>query len=59
MKEKNEDSAESVFDSQAGDRISSTFCVLPWMHRFTNIGGEVQVCCVSEEFDTYVLNVSV
>lgn len=41
----------SGFDSKTGDRVSPTFCVLPWVHRFTNIGGEVQVCCVSEEYD--------
>lgn len=28
---------------------SPTFCVLPWIHRFTNLGGEIQVCCTSEE----------
>ena len=27
------------------------FCVLPWMHRFVNLGGEVQLCCTAEEFD--------
>lgn len=26
-----------------------TFCVLPWMHRFTNVGGEVEICCTAEE----------
>ena len=31
-----------------------TFCVLPWLHRFTNIGGEIQVCCTSEESDNNV-----
>ena len=29
--------------------VGSTFCILPWTHRFTNIGGEVQICCSSEE----------
>jgi len=28
-----------------------SFCVLPWMHRFVNLGGEVQLCCTAEEFD--------
>lgn len=42
---------ESDFDPHRGDRVSPTFCVLPWIHRFTNIGGEVQVCCVSEEYN--------
>ncbi len=31
-----------------------TFCVLPWIHRFTNIGGEIQVCCSSEEYDNNI-----
>jgi sulfatase maturation enzyme AslB (radical SAM superfamily) len=26
-----------------------SFCVLPWIHRFVNLGGEVQLCCTSEE----------
>lgn len=30
---------------------SPTFCILPWVHRFTNVGGEIQVCCSSEEHD--------
>ncbi len=25
------------------------FCVLPWVHRFVNLCGEVQVCCTAEE----------
>jgi hypothetical protein len=33
-----------------------TFCVLPWLHRFTNIGGEIQVCCSSEEYDNHILS---
>ena len=32
--------------------IPKTFCVLPWIHRFTNIGGEIQVCCTSEEYNS-------
>ncbi len=28
-----------------------SFCVLPWLHRFVNLGGEVQLCCTAEEFD--------
>ena len=28
-----------------------TFCVLPWLHRFVNLGGEVQLCCTAEEYD--------
>jgi len=27
------------------------FCVLPWVHRFVNLGGEVQLCCTAEEYD--------
>ena len=26
-----------------------SFCVLPWIHRFVNLGGEVQLCCTAEE----------
>jgi len=33
-----------------GSSIHS-FCVLPWLHRFVNLGGEVQLCCTAEEFD--------
>jgi len=32
-----------------------SFCVLPWLHRFVNLGGEVQLCCTAEEFeDSYI-----
>ncbi len=34
----------------------STFCVLPWIHSFVNIGGEYQVCCTGEEHDNYILS---
>ncbi len=27
------------------------FCVLPWLHRFVNLGGEIQVCCTAEEHE--------
>ncbi len=34
-----------------------SFCVLPWLHRFINLGGEVQLCCTAEEFDhSYIRN---
>lgn len=46
----------SEFNPHYGDRVSPTFCVLPWLHRFTNIGGEVQVCCVAEEYDSDVID---
>jgi len=26
-----------------------SFCVLPWIHRFVNLAGEVQLCCTAEE----------
>src|SRR3989338_6112737 len=35
-------------------KIPGKFCVLPWIHRFTNVGGEIQVCCTSEERDNTV-----
>lgn len=28
-----------------------SFCVLPWIHRFINLGGEIQLCCNSEEYE--------
>jgi sulfatase maturation enzyme AslB (radical SAM superfamily) len=32
-----------------------SFCVLGWIHRFVNLGGEVQLCCVAEEYpDSYI-----
>jgi sulfatase maturation enzyme AslB (radical SAM superfamily) len=36
--------------------LPKSFCILPWVHRFTNIGGEIQVCCTSEEFDNNILD---
>ncbi len=33
---------------------SKSFCVLPWLHRFTNIEGQIQVCCSSEEYDNNI-----
>jgi len=30
------------------------FCALAWVHRFTNIAGQIQVCCSSEEYDNNV-----
>lgn len=44
--------SDDDFKPNRGDRVSPTFCVLPWIHRFTNVGGEVQVCCVSEEYNS-------
>lgn len=34
--------------------VPPTFCPLPWKHFFVNIGGEVQVCCTSEERDNNI-----
>ncbi len=31
------------------DISKHSFCVLPWVHRFVNLGGEVQLCCTAEE----------
>ncbi len=31
--------------------LKHSFCVLPWLHRFVNLGGEVQLCCTSEEYE--------
>jgi MoaA/NifB/PqqE/SkfB family radical SAM enzyme len=32
------------------NKISSTFCILPWTHSFVNSDGAYQVCCTSEEY---------
>lgn len=28
--------------------VQQSFCVLPWLHRFTNLGGEIQLCCLTD-----------
>ena len=33
------------------ETLKYSFCVLPWLHRFVNLGGEVQLCCTAEEYD--------
>lgn len=33
---------------------NSIICPLAWNHLFVNIGGEVQVCCISEEVDNAI-----
>ena len=33
------------------ESLKHSFCVLPWLHRFVNLGGEVQLCCTAEEYD--------
>ena len=38
------------------EKFGKTFCVLPWVHSFINLGGEHQVCCTGEEFDNYILD---
>lgn len=35
-------------------KVPGKFCALAWVHRFTNIGGQVQVCCTSEEADNNI-----
>lgn len=45
-----------MVDKRIGKKISGSFCVLPWVHRFTNIGGEIQVCCSSEEYHRAILD---
>ena len=32
---------------KASIHIPGVFCVLPWIHRFTNVQGEIEVCCVA------------
>src|SRR5436853_6365580 len=35
--------------AQINRPVRATLCVLPGLHRFTNLGGEVQLCCIAEE----------
>lgn len=35
--------------------IPQTFCVLPWIHRYTDVGGEIQVCCSSSEYQNSIV----
>jgi hypothetical protein len=35
--------------AELGRPVSGALCVLPWLHRFTNLGGEIQLCCITEE----------
>lgn len=35
--------------AELGRPVSGALCVLPWLHRFTNLGGEIQLCCIAEE----------
>jgi sulfatase maturation enzyme AslB (radical SAM superfamily) len=46
-----EDQASSHLPQDHNEASQHSFCVLPWMHRFVNLGGEVQLCCTAEEFD--------
>lgn len=41
----------TVLPEDFNEASSHSFCVLPWLHRFVNLGGEVQLCCTAEEFD--------
>lgn len=45
---------ELVSDAASSASIPATFCILPWIHRFTNIGGEIEVCCSSEGYNNAV-----
>ncbi len=33
-----------------------TFCALAWLHRFTNMKGQIEVCCSSEDRDNGILD---
>ena len=39
--------AQSKFEN-AGDKVSKTFCILPWVHQHTWPNGDVYPCCVSK-----------
>ena len=30
----------------AGDKVSKTFCILPWIHQHTWPNGDVYPCCI-------------
>ncbi|MBK7843210.1 MAG: radical SAM protein [Bdellovibrionales bacterium] len=40
----------ATLESHLHPKISESFCVLPWIQRFINLGGEHQICCTSEEY---------
>jgi sulfatase maturation enzyme AslB (radical SAM superfamily) len=46
-----EEKASRQLPKSYNETSQHSFCVLPWMHRFVNLGGEVQLCCTAEEFD--------
>jgi sulfatase maturation enzyme AslB (radical SAM superfamily) len=46
-----EDQTPTVLPDDYNEASGHSFCVLPWLHRFVNLGGEVQLCCTAEEFD--------
>ena len=46
-----EDQVSTSLPEDYNEASAHSFCVLPWLHRFVNLGGEVQLCCVAEEFD--------
>ncbi len=35
-------------------KCDKSFCVLPWIHSFVNLGGHYQVCCTGEEFNNFI-----
>lgn len=46
-----EDQVSNNLPSHFNEASGHSFCVLPWLHRFVNLGGEVQLCCTAEEFE--------
>ena len=46
-----EDKVSASLPEDYNEASAHSFCVLPWLHRFVNLGGEVQLCCAAEEFD--------
>lgn len=46
-----EDQVLASLPEDYNEASGHSFCVLPWLHRFVNLGGEVQLCCVAEEFN--------
>jgi len=46
-----EDHISARLPEHYNEASKHSFCVLPWLHRFVNLGGEVQLCCTAEEFE--------
>lgn len=55
LAENHNEQKNNDYELKRVEGVPPTLCAIPWNHRFTNIGGEIQLCCVSEEFGNTVL----